>query len=36
MRQTGDVIAMSPPLIVETGQIDEIITILGDVARGLD
>jgi len=36
VRQTGDVIAMSPPLIVETGQIDEIITILGDVARGLD
>ena len=36
VRQTGDVIAMSPPLIVETGQIDEIITILGDVVRGLD
>ena len=36
VRQTGDVIAMSPPLIVTAEQIDEIVSILGAVARGLD
>ena len=29
-RQTGDIIAMSPPLIATEGQIDEIMSILGD------
>ena len=35
IRTTGDIIALSPPLIVETDQIDEIIdtirTVLGEV-----
>ena len=35
IRTTGDIIALSPPLIVEKGQIDEIIdtirTVLGEV-----
>jgi len=30
IRVTGDTIALSPPLIVEAHQIDEIISILGD------
>ena len=30
LRVTGDIIALSPPLIVEEGQIDEIVSILGD------
>ena len=30
VRQTGDIIAMSPPLIATEGQIDEIMSILGD------
>ncbi|MEE2997875.1 MAG: aspartate aminotransferase family protein [Pseudomonadota bacterium] len=30
VRQTGDTIAMSPPLIATTGQITEIISILGE------
>lgn len=30
IRITGDIIALSPPLIVEAGQIDEMVSILGD------
>lgn len=30
IRTTGDTIALSPPLIVSTGQIDEIVTVLGN------
>ena len=30
IRVTGDIIALSPPLIVEEGQIDEIVSTLGD------
>jgi len=33
VRQTGDVIAMSPPLIVEKGQIDDLVSILSDAIR---
>jgi beta-alanine--pyruvate transaminase len=36
VRQTGDILALSPPLIIEKAQIDEIFTILGDVLQGLD
>ncbi len=36
VRQTGDILALSPPLIIEKTQIDEIFTILGDVLKGLD
>ncbi|MGM4985870.1 aspartate aminotransferase family protein [Rhizobium sp. 11_C7_N12_5] len=30
-RVTGDIIALSPPLIIETGQIDQIVSTLHDV-----
>jgi beta-alanine--pyruvate transaminase len=33
VRATGDTIALSPPLIVSESQIDEIMTILGEVLR---
>lgn len=33
VRQTGDIIALSPPLIIETAQISKIIEILGEVIR---
>ena len=36
IRTTGDIIAMSPPLIIEKPQIDELIGTLGDVLKGLD
>ena len=33
VRVTGDIIALSPPLIVEKAQIDEMFSLLGDVLR---
>jgi beta-alanine--pyruvate transaminase len=36
IRTTGDIIAMSPPLIISKGQIDELIGTLGDVLAALD
>jgi beta-alanine--pyruvate transaminase len=33
LRQSGDAFAMSPPLIVEKNQIDEIVSILGDAIK---
>ena len=36
VRQTGDVIALSPPLIVEPKQIARIVEIFGDVIRNID
>ncbi len=33
VRQTGDIIALSPPLIIETAHISKIIEILGEVIR---
>jgi beta-alanine--pyruvate transaminase len=36
IRVTGDVIALSPPLIIEKPQIDELIGILGDVLREVE
>jgi len=36
IRITGDIIALSPPLIVERGQIDQMFDILGRVLRGID
>lgn len=33
VRYTGDTIALSPPLIIERGQIDQIMTTLRDVLR---
>jgi beta-alanine--pyruvate transaminase len=32
---TGDIIALSPPLIIEKGQIDHLIEVLGGVLREL-
>jgi beta-alanine--pyruvate transaminase len=34
VRQTSDIIALSPPLIVERGQIDQIFGTLSEVLRG--
>ncbi|MCG8593558.1 MAG: aminotransferase class III-fold pyridoxal phosphate-dependent enzyme, partial [Kiloniellales bacterium] len=36
IRVTGDIIALSPPLIIEKAQIDEIADTLRDVLRHLD
>jgi beta-alanine--pyruvate transaminase len=36
VRQTGDVIAMSPPLIIEPNQITRLVETLGEVIRGID
>jgi beta-alanine--pyruvate transaminase len=33
VRQTGDVIAMSPPLIIEPQQISQLVETLSDVVR---
>ena len=33
VRQSGDCIAMSPPLIIEKAQIDEIIDIAGKAIK---
>jgi beta-alanine--pyruvate transaminase len=34
-RTTGDTIAMSPPLIIEPKQIDQLVTTLGELIRGI-
>ena len=36
VRVSGDVIAMSPPLIVEKTHVDEMIGILGDVIKSIE
>ena len=36
IRVTGDTIALSPPLIIETAQIDQLVETLGDVLTRLD
>jgi len=36
IRTTGDIIAMSPPLIIEKGQIDQLIDTLREVLETLD
>jgi beta-alanine--pyruvate transaminase len=36
IRTTGDIIAMSPPLIISKPQIDELIGTLGEVLKTLD
>jgi beta-alanine--pyruvate transaminase len=35
VRVTSDIIALSPPLIIEKGQIDHLIEVLGGVLREL-
>jgi beta-alanine--pyruvate transaminase len=36
IRTTGDIIAMSPPLIISKGEIDQLIGTLGDVLKTLE
>lgn len=36
VRTTGDIIAMSPPLIIEKAQIDQLVNTLSDVLAALD
>ncbi len=36
IRTTGDIIAMSPPLIIERAQINELIGKLGDILKSLE
>jgi beta-alanine--pyruvate transaminase len=36
IRTTGDIIALSPPLIISKGQIDELIDHVRDVLRAVD
>jgi beta-alanine--pyruvate transaminase len=36
IRYTGDILAFSPPLIVEKGQIDRIFSTVADVLKALD
>jgi beta-alanine--pyruvate transaminase len=36
IRTTGDIIALSPPLILERSHIDEMFGLLAEVLRGLD
>jgi beta-alanine--pyruvate transaminase len=36
IRTTGDIIALSPPLIIEKTQIDTLIGTLGDILKGLE
>lgn len=36
IRTTGDIIALSPPLIIEKNQIDEIFGTLASILKGLD
>ena len=35
VRVTGDIIALSPPMIIEKGQIDHLVEVLGGVLRDL-
>jgi beta-alanine--pyruvate transaminase len=36
IRTTGDIIALSPPLIVEKSHIDQIFSMLADILKSLD
>jgi beta-alanine--pyruvate transaminase len=36
VRATGDIIALSPPLILEKAHIDEIVGRIGDLVEGLE
>jgi beta-alanine--pyruvate transaminase len=36
IRTTGDIIALSPPLIISKGQIDELIDLVREVLRAVD
>lgn len=36
IRTTGDIIALSPPLIIEKPQVDRIVSTIGDVLKTID
>ena len=36
MRQTGETVALSPPLIIETDQINQIVDIIGAALKQID
>jgi beta-alanine--pyruvate transaminase len=36
IRTTGDIIALSPPLIIEKAEIDQIVGTLGDILKTLE
>ena len=36
IRVTADIVALSPPLIIEKGQIDHLVDVLGGVLKGLN
>ena len=36
IRTTGDIIALSPPLIINKAQIDELVVCIGDVLSELE
>jgi beta-alanine--pyruvate transaminase len=36
VRVTGDIIALSPPLVLEKEHIDKMVEITSDVIRALD
>ncbi len=36
VRTTGDIIAMSPPLIIEKAHIDQLVGVIGEVLDGLE
>jgi beta-alanine--pyruvate transaminase len=33
IRVTGDIVALSPPLIIESSPIDNIVSVLGEALR---
>jgi beta-alanine--pyruvate transaminase len=36
VRATADILAISPPLIISRGQIDELFGTLGEVIKSVD
>ena len=36
IRVTGDIIALSPPLIIEPKDIDQLVTTLRDILKSID
>ena len=36
IRTTGDIIALSPPLIIEKSHVDELFGTLADILKNLD
>jgi beta-alanine--pyruvate transaminase len=35
VRATGDIIALSPPLILEKAHIDEMVGLIGELVEGV-